>query len=82
MYNSQAHFFDHPLSFPRKSESNNKSLRNQMVFRMPASAGMTDILNRSVRILSADPRIRGDDKHYWQIRMLIVHNQVKKLVLI
>ena len=47
-----------------------------MVFRMPAFAGMTDILNRSVRIPSADVRIRGDDRHYWQIRMLIVHNQV------
>ena len=47
-----------------------------MVSRVPASAGMTDILNRSIRIPSADPRIRGDDRHYWQIRMLIVHNQV------
>ncbi len=28
-------------SFLRKWESNHKSLRNQMVFRMPASAGMT-----------------------------------------
>ena len=23
-----------------------------------------------------DPRIRGDDRYYWQIGMLIVHNQV------
>ena len=51
-----------------------------MVFRMPASARVTDILNRSVRISSADPRIRGDDRHYWQIRMLIVHNQGNKMV--
>ena len=46
MYNSQAHFFDHPLSFPRKWESNHKSLRNQMVFRMPASAGMTGFIGK------------------------------------
>ena len=34
-------------SFPRKWESNHKSLRNQMVFRMPASAGMTGIIGKS-----------------------------------
>ena len=82
MCNSLPFFFDHPChshesgnltsadamvkvmeeSFLRKWGSNNKNLRNQMVFRMPASTGMTGI--------------RGNDRYYWQIRMLIVDNQV------
>ena len=65
MYNSQAHFFDHPLSFPRKWESNNKSLRNQMVFRIPASAGMTADIEYFFSQSIPDPRIRGDDSVKW-----------------
>ena len=45
-----------PLSFPRKWESNNKSLRNQMVFRIPVSAGMKGIIGK-FRVLIVDNQV-------------------------
>ena len=81
MYNSQAHFFNHPLSFPRKRESNNKSLRNQMVFRIPASAGMTETKWLKSGQNQPVPRIRGNERHYWQIRMLVgIYSELIKKV--